>query len=208
MMKRYRLLYSKKGLIRFTGNLDIQKILGRSLRRANIAIQYSEGFHPQAKIQQASPLPLGFEGDAEITDIWVQYELDDDNISEINQYFPKGLQITSLDEVAIEEKSLQSRVYAVCYSIKLKPDYDFNALVRKINDFRKQDNVPVTRRGKTLNLASMVEKIHAATEGEGIVLSLQLAAKPANTGRPEEVLEYLGIDAAQAIITRTKILYR
>ena len=70
MNYRYRINYSKKEGMRYTSNLDVHKMWERTFRRAKLPLAYSQGFHPQPKIQQASPLPLGFLSDYEIVDFF------------------------------------------------------------------------------------------------------------------------------------------
>ncbi|MDP3186130.1 MAG: TIGR03936 family radical SAM-associated protein, partial [Anaerolineales bacterium] len=63
-----RITFSKTGALRYTGHLDLQRIWERTARRAGLPLVYSQGFHPQPKIQIAAALPLGFSGRAELVD--------------------------------------------------------------------------------------------------------------------------------------------
>jgi len=73
-MQRIRLTYSKGGELKYTGNLDMMKVWERTFRRARLRIAYSQGFHPQPKIHQALPLPLGFTSENDLLDIWLTSE--------------------------------------------------------------------------------------------------------------------------------------
>ena len=75
MTQRFRITYARTEALRYIGNLDMQKVWERYVRRLKVPIAYSQGFHPQAKIQQACPLPLGFLSPFEITDTWVDDDL-------------------------------------------------------------------------------------------------------------------------------------
>ena len=57
---RIRITFSKQGALRYTGNLDLHKIWERTARRADLALAYSQGFHPQPKMQLAAALPEFF----------------------------------------------------------------------------------------------------------------------------------------------------
>jgi hypothetical protein len=59
LMQRIRIQYAKTEPLRYTGNLDMHRIWERTLRRARLTIAYSQGFHPQPRLNQACPLPLG-----------------------------------------------------------------------------------------------------------------------------------------------------
>ncbi len=57
---RARITFSKQGALRYTGHLDLHRLWERAMRRADLPLSYSQGFHPQPKISLASALPLGF----------------------------------------------------------------------------------------------------------------------------------------------------
>ncbi len=67
---KYRLRYRKEGLARFVGHLDLVDILVRALRRAEISLAYSQGYHPMPKVELPAPLPLGVEGREE----WMEFQ--------------------------------------------------------------------------------------------------------------------------------------
>ena len=69
MTTRYRIQYKKTFELRYTAVLDIHKIWERYLRRAKLHLTYSQGFHPQPKLAQAAPLPLGFLSTDEFIDV-------------------------------------------------------------------------------------------------------------------------------------------
>ena len=74
---RVRIIFSKQGALRYTGNLDLHKILERSIRRAKLPLAYSQGYHPQPKINLAAALPLGFSSRAEVMDMWLNEDVED-----------------------------------------------------------------------------------------------------------------------------------
>ncbi len=67
---KYRLRFRKEGLARFVGHLDLVDILVRALRRAEISLAYSQGYHPMPKVELPAPLPLGVEGREE----WMEFQ--------------------------------------------------------------------------------------------------------------------------------------
>ena len=50
---RVRITFAKQGALRYIGNLDLHKIWERSIRRAKLPLAYSQGYHPQPKINLA-----------------------------------------------------------------------------------------------------------------------------------------------------------
>jgi hypothetical protein len=60
------------------------------------------------------------------------------------------------------------------------------------------------RRGKTYDLRPLVETL--VFDSERAVLRMRLAARQGAFGRPEEVLQALGLDPAQALAVRTELV--
>ena len=107
MNYRYRINYSKKEGMRYTSNLDIHKMWERTFRRAKLPLAYSQGFHPQPKIQQASPLPLGFLSDFEIVDFFLEQEMDLSSLeTALTNSLPFGISINSITQINSKQKNI------------------------------------------------------------------------------------------------------
>lgn len=209
-MTRLRLIYQKTGNIRFTGTLDMQKIWERSCRRAGLAIAYSQGFHPQARIQQAAPLPLGMEGLLEIVDIWLQGDIDLSNfIERINKYLPMGINVNAVQKVDIHESSLQNRVNSVTYLIKNIQCISVNQLSEKINDLLNEPSIFIEKRGRQINVRELINsmKIQNFTDPNRIEIMMNLKHLPGKTGRPEDILQLIGIEPAKTTMIRERLHY-
>ena len=68
---RIRIRYAKGESLRFIGHLDLQRLWERALRRSRLPVRYSQGFHPRARLNLASALPLGFLSDEELLEFFV-----------------------------------------------------------------------------------------------------------------------------------------
>ncbi|MGI6451353.1 MAG: TIGR03936 family radical SAM-associated protein [Desulfitobacteriia bacterium] len=66
---KIRLAYTKKDQAKYIAHLDLARVFARALRRADIAVAFSEGFNPHPKIAFGPPLPVGVEGEKEYVDI-------------------------------------------------------------------------------------------------------------------------------------------
>jgi radical SAM-linked protein len=69
---RLRITFAKTEAMRFTSHLDLHKTWERTFRRARLPLAYSQGFNPHPHINLASALPLGFTGDQEVIDVWLE----------------------------------------------------------------------------------------------------------------------------------------
>lgn len=210
-MQRFRIQYSKNGALRYTGNLDMQKVWERYLRRAELPVAYSQGFHPQARIQQACPLPLGFLSQAEVVDVW----LDDDQISaqevtsKLTTVGQPGIEITQIHQTLINGQALQSAVESAEYVVELLETTDAATLKNQLDRLLSAPSVVRRRRDKSYDLRPLIETltIQPATDSGQPILAMRLTARDGATGRPDEVLAELGINPNRTRITRTALLF-
>ncbi len=122
-MIKIRITYTKMGWLKYTSNLDVQKLWERAIRRARLPLAYSQGYHPKPKMNLAAPLPLGFTSSAELIDIWFTEEITADEIKErLTGMFPAGIEIQKVEQVELSGASLQSIVAAGDYTIELRID--------------------------------------------------------------------------------------
>ncbi len=210
-MMRFRITYQKTEALRYTGNLDIQKIWERYLRRAGLPVAYSQGFHPQARIQQALPLPLGFLSLGEQVDIF----LDVDQISSetiVNQLraalYP-GISILSIEPVDLALPALMTRVTAAEYHVEFFDPVDLAALDQHVSDLLEAPQIMRSRRDREYDLRPLVEdlRLDQVTEKDMPALFMRLAARQSATGRPEEVVAALGYDPFGARYIRTGLIF-
>ncbi|MBI00556.1 MAG: hypothetical protein CL467_08210 [Acidimicrobiaceae bacterium] len=65
---RVRIRFTKVGKVRFTSHRDVARIWERAVRRAGIAVAYSQGFSPRPKLSFGLALSTGHESVAEYLD--------------------------------------------------------------------------------------------------------------------------------------------
>ena len=68
---KLRVKFSKHGVLRFIGHLDVMRYFQKAIRRAGIDIAYSAGFSPHQIMSFAAPLGVGLESNGEYMDIEV-----------------------------------------------------------------------------------------------------------------------------------------
>jgi radical SAM-linked protein len=208
---RVRITFSKDGALRYTGHLDLHRIWERTCRRAGIPLSYSQGFHPQPRISLAAALPLGFIGKAELIDLWLDQDEDLKIIlKDLQTSAPPGLVMNSIQLIDDHAPSLQSQVESATYDVSFLDPMDPDILFSRSEQIFAASSIPRNRRGKDYDLRPLIHKMEMIkTVEEGFPgLKLQLAASPASTGRPEEVISALGFDPGIARITRTGLILK
>ncbi|MBW6471826.1 MAG: TIGR03936 family radical SAM-associated protein [Anaerolineaceae bacterium] len=206
MNYRYRINYSKKEGMRYTSNLDIHKMWERTFRRAKLPLVYSQGFHPQPKIQQASPLPLGFLSDCEIVDFFLEQEMDLLSLeTALTNTLPYGISVNSIIEINLAEPALQTQTIASEYHVFFLEEFDSNKIIESIYDLKSKETVIRVRRGKSYDLRPLILDLEIIME-DSYYLKMLLKSKDGATGRPEEVLSELNIPVEFTRIIRKKII--
>jgi radical SAM-linked protein len=210
MIMRARITFSKQGALRYTGHLDLHRLWERAMRRADLPLSYSQGFHPQPKISLASALPLGFSSIGEVLDVRFNAEIPTEEIAaRLKDSLPPDIQVTHVESVDEREPALQTQVLSAMYDVHLTEPVDGSELKRKVEELIALDSLPRERRGKTYDLRPLIETLDVHTEADGKVwMQMTLAARDGATGRPEEVLNALGIEPEYTYVERTLLIFQ
>lgn len=206
---RLRITFSKSGTLRYTGHLDLHRIWERTCRRADIPLSYSQGFHPQPRISLAAALPLGFSGQAELVDIWLEHDEDMLTIlKSLQAASPPGLELTAIQAVDPHQAALQTQVRSAEYEVLFLDEIEPQEVKTRLAEMLSSDSIPRQRRGKDYDLLPLLEMLELKdSKKDGLFcLSMKLSASPAATGRPEEVLDELGFNPENTRITRTRLI--
>lgn len=209
--QQFRINYEKGQELRYTANLDVHKIWERYFRRADIPLAYSKGFHPQPRINQALPLPLGMLSDDEWLDFWTESAelIQLNTIEEIfRDLHQPGIHIIAVREVNQKEPSLQSQVKSVKYrASRFYSDPKTTEKPIPADAFLSQETIMRTRRNKEYDLRPLILNLEIANSRNQLVYEMHLTALPGKSGRPDEVLAAMGHDPNHFRITRTEITF-
>jgi radical SAM-linked protein len=203
---RIRITFVKQGALRYTGHLDLHKLWERAARRAELPLAYSQGFHPQPKMNMAAALPLGFSSRCEVMDMRLEHDIPlDDLPTRLNGTLPSGLQVVGVEQVDDLAPALQTQVASAEYEVSLTEPVDRSEWKRKIDSVMELKTMPRERRGKLYDLRPLMEELHLLPDGK---IFMRLAAREGATGRPEEVLDVLGIAFEETRIERTRLVFK
>jgi len=187
--RQFLITFSKTGPIRFLGHLEMANIFVRALRRADIRLKYSEGFHPQPKLSFQDALPVGMESLQELLLVTVTGETTPDRIiRQLNAQLPDGLLVTGCRPIA--SKFVRPESVVTTYRLELDGDVFTD---EKIAAFLKKPEWIVSRtnrKGKVrqidLHLAvSGIERISSSK------LNLRLRSLHGSMMRPGDVVVHL-----------------
>ena len=203
---RIRITFSKLDALRYTGHLDLHRLWERAARRAELPLAYSQGFHPQPKINIAAALPLGFSSRCELIDLRLEREISLDGLRErLQETLPTGIQVSSIESVDERAPALQTQVTSAEYRVTLTEAVDGSELKRRVGSVMEAASIPRERRGKSYDLRPLIESLEVSPEG---TIHMRLSAREGATGRPEEVLDILGIAFEGTRIERTRLIFQ
>ena len=118
-VQKLRLRYAKRGRLRFSSHRDFQRALERALRRADIPMAFSAGFHPHPKVSYANAAPTGVASEAEYVEIGVTRECDPDEVCRLlDEALPPGLDIVEV--VAARTPDFNQRLEASEWKVELR----------------------------------------------------------------------------------------
>jgi len=208
---RIRITFQKLGALRYTGHLDLHKLWERAARRAELPLAYSQGFHPQPKMNIAAALPLGFSSRCEVLDMRLEHDIQLGGLREkLQATLPTGIQVTNVESVDERAPTLQTQVVSAEYEVSLAEASSTalrangSEVKRKIESILETESIIRTRREKEYDLRPLIEALDLL-DGK---IFMKLAAREGATGRPEEVLDMLGIAFEDTRIERTRLIFQ
>jgi len=207
--QRLRLTFAKGEEIKYISHLDLMRLWERALRRARVPLAYSRGFNPRPQISIAAPLPVGFTSRGEVMDVVLERRISPYNFARClaPQLLP-GLELLSVEEVYPQLPSLQSQVRSAEYRVTVAWDGLQEEMEEKLRELLSAEQLLRHRRGKGYDLRPLIEDLWVeGKEAGGWVLGMRLRAGDEGTGRPDEVLEALGLAEEPYAVQRERLIF-
>ncbi|HHV78715.1 MAG TPA: DUF2344 domain-containing protein [Firmicutes bacterium] len=185
-----RLCLSKEGPARFISHLDYSRAIERALRRAQIPVQFTEGFNPRMKLSFADALPVGMVSRAEWLDVHLKASVDPAEAKRrLGASLPAGVRVLELFVIPDNLPPLTSLLEAVTYeaTVRLRDCPDHGKLIQH---FLRQEEIRVERpsRGVIDVKGSLLDLRGEVRDGKLIVYMTTSGEK---TVRPEPVIRAL-----------------
>lgn len=216
--QRVRFVYEKGEAIKFISHHDEFRLWERTLRRADLPLLYKQGFNPQPHIQFAAPLGVGITGMNELIDITLSPPVPLTELAErVRAKLPPGVTMHDLMEMPLKTPSLQNLLIGADYTILIyaEPGEIAVALLEeRIATLLATEEIWRERERKgekyEYNLRPLVfelryEGYDVAAEEHRIFLRVQQRAGA--TGRPDEVVDALGLDDHARTLRRDRLYY-
>lgn len=211
--QRLRLWFARGRELRYVSHLDMARAWERSFRRAGLPVAYSRGFNPRPRFQIAAALPVGVTGRRELIDVWLDSPLTpQDLLDRLRPVLPRGLDALDVQQVDLRAPSLQSQMRAASYLVAVNSREPVAAIQTRIESLLDAPVIMRQRHHKgkmqAYDLRPLVQSVEVKPRGdEERVLSMRLQASPQGAGRPDEVLDVLGLSTVPHSIERTNLYF-
>lgn len=134
-MKIIRTKFNKEGDMIYISHLDLQQLLQRAFRRAEIDLVHSQGFNPHPKISYGNALALGTESQGEYVDVEIEEDLSvEEYLNRMNAQLPQGIKFIEYGEY----------IFTIETEKTLTKEY----VKSKILEFMSQDEIMITKKNK------------------------------------------------------------
>lgn len=211
-MKRIRFRYARGEQLKFISHLDMMRLWPRIFRRAGLSMAYSEGFNAHPRLAVAAPLAVGWTGDAELMEVWLENPPSlPAVVGLITAQMPEGLSVEQGIVMPPEASSLQSLVRFAEYRVSLTLDRSLTVIEEAVDkllslsslDWSHQRDQEVRR----YDLRAQIDDISClGVENETVTLFMRLKNDPSGSGRPEQVSLALGFAEQPKSIHRTRLV--
>ena len=148
---RLRAEYSVGSDLRFLSNLDMMKLMARTLRRARIPFALSEGFNPHIRLSLGTVLPVGLWSKREYFDLELEQDMScSEFIERMNLTLPRDVKITACIQIDAAVPALMKSINCSCYSFIVDAPADVMEQWR--DNILQKNELIVKSRGKKKDL--------------------------------------------------------
>lgn len=199
---KLRIKYTKTGVLRFIGHLDVMRFFQKAIRRAKLSVSYTKGFSPHQIISFAAPMPLGMTSEGEYFDgEFDSVSSTEDMMKRLNETMPDEIQVLDIVKLPEDAKPSMAIVTASDYYVYQNEEALYNVfekLTYKISDFYDKDKIEIIKKTKTkevlADIKPLIYDIKPYKEG----IYMLLASGSRDNLKPELVMEalckYAGIE--------------
>lgn len=200
-VKKMRLKFSKTGNMRFIGHLDVMRYFQKVIRKAEIPIRYSEGFHPHQIMSFASPLGMGLISSGEYVDMDLVCTEDEYSAADIrdrmNKVLSEGISILDAAYLPDKEPNAMASVAAASYIVHYTDksfDMSFEEICRKKTAFFDEASsiniIKKTKKGeREVDLKPLIYRFDINPEANGYFFDLMLSSGSQDNIKPELMLD-------------------
>jgi radical SAM family uncharacterized protein/radical SAM-linked protein len=208
-VQRLRVWFGKQGDMGLVSHLDLIRLFDRVVRRAQIPIAFTGGFHPGPRISPANALSLGSTSSGEIVDFELTRSIEPSTFEKLlSDHLPDTIPVYQVLEVPLKNPSATQAVVRAEYHLKMalaeesSGPVDWTAWVNAILATTDILFEQKTKSGKTkeINLRDRLHELELLQTEPQVVLRFIGSCQNDGTNlRPEHVVFMLESVSGQSI---------
>lgn len=171
-MREVRVCVKREGNVKYISQLDMYRMMLRTVRRAEIPLWYTEGFNPHPYLSFLLPLPLGVEGDNEPLDMKIENDMTDEAILEaLRGEIPSGFGIVSVKTAGMKPDKIAYGSYEIKFGAEDGINTEELCTLLTCGElfFEKSGKSRGKKVIKTVNASEHI-KNHSLTEKDGVII--------------------------------------
>ena len=119
---RLRVRFAKTGEMALLSHLDLVRMLERALRRSQLPVSFTGGFHPLPRLQLALALPLGAEADSDWLDLsFTEVVQPEQLMDRLAPLLPEGFALLEAHGVPVKSPALSQMLQSAHWRLCLQP---------------------------------------------------------------------------------------
>ena len=197
-MRCVRIRFSKTGRIIYVSHLDVNRMMTRAVRRAELPMWYTEGFNPHPYIAFALPLSLGQSSRCEYMDIRIESDMTNNEVKEkLSAVMPEGVEIISVTDPVYNINEISAAKYQV--KLIFNSENEADIFGKKADELMNGGELTAEKRGKqgrrkVLKQVNLIEQIFEKSveiKDNSVILNLTVAAGSSVNLNPSLLIETL-----------------
>lgn len=182
-MRCVRIRFTKTGRMIYVSHLDVNRMMTRAVRRAELPMWYTEGFNPHPYIAFALPLSLGQSSECEYMDIKIESDMTNSEVKEkLTAAMPEGVRILDVTDPVYNINEIAAAKYDV--RLIFKNEAEAAEFSEKSAELMNGDELMAEKKGKKghrkvmkqVNLIEQIFKKSVECESNTVLIKLTVAA--------------------------------
>lgn len=187
-----RVYFDKFGEMKFISHLDLLRFFDRLLKKSQIPVKYSQGFHPRPKMSFGSPISLGTEAYNELMDFELETPMSNEEVFDrLNSSNVVGFRVNKVEDV-IGKSSIMEEYTIMVYEIESEEE-----IITKLETLLNQEEIVEVKEKKgkvtTRNLKERIKSFRR----EGNMIEMEII-----NISPNSYLDLAGIEQQDVKIKR------
>jgi radical SAM-linked protein len=204
-------MYSKLEEARFLGAKEVSHIFARAVRRAQLPIAYSQGFHPLPRLSFGPALPMGIESEEEFVDLELSKQLEADEVgSRLDTELPRGFRVQRAETIDLRATSIDADIRSFRYAVALdslpREKQSLAFIAARLSAYHMRDTVPLRKHSRSgEKIVDAKQFVTSVTLSTPLTLSLELRMTDAGTIKPHDFVgALLELTSEEAKILRLR----